>query len=182
VSIDDYWLESAIDDYKYLCESQYHKVIRFVIYMGASHSDAQDAAQEAFCEALSLARNKPDEWLGMAPKAKQAWIRTVASRRYLRPAGPRVQPLTVTSEIPDRPAPGPGHATAIIEKQEVLRALRSLPEEERSVAAFDIDDIPTADIARELDISEQRVRDIRKKYRAKLKRDLGGKTDSGRRQ
>jgi hypothetical protein len=39
--------------------------------------------------------------------------------------------------------------------------------------------LPTSDIASALDMSEQRVRDARNKYRAKLKRELGGNIDPG---
>jgi RNA polymerase sigma factor (sigma-70 family) len=180
VTDDEYWRSSAIDDCARLFRDDFLPVIRFVMCMGASMAEAEDAAQEAFYEAVRLAGSKPDEWLGMGRKAKRAWIRTIASRRYLRPPGPRVRPLTATNAIPECPAPGPGHEVEIIQAQDVLRALRSLPVQERTVAAFDMDDIPTADIARELHISEQRVRDMRKKYRAKLKRNPDGTQTEGR--
>lgn len=169
---DDDWHCAPADEFEVLFENHYQRVIRFVMHMGASQSDAEDAAQEAFCEVLVLVRSKPDDWLEI--ESKEAWIRTVALRRYRRPPGPRKTPLTVTDQVPEVPNPGPGHDEGVIQIQDVLRALRSLPEEERIVAAFDLDSIPAADIAREMGITEQRVRDVRKKYRAKLKRGLSG--------
>ena len=59
-----------------------------------------------------------------------------------------------------------------IQAQLVLQALQALDEEARAVIAFDIDGIPSADIARELQITQQRVRDVRKKARAGLKHQL----------
>ena len=69
-----------------------------------------------------------------------------------------------------------------MQAQLVLRALRTLDEESRTVMAFhDLDDIPAADIAHELDITQQRVRDV-KKARTALKQELAGNPTPGRRQ
>ena len=48
--------------------------------------------------------------------------------------------------------------------------------------AFDQDDIPTAEIADALGITVQRVRDIKKRARAALKKELAGTTAPGRSQ
>jgi RNA polymerase sigma factor (sigma-70 family) len=177
VATDDYSNNPSVDGYTHLFKDHYHRVIRFVMHMGASQRDAEDAAQEAFYEALVLSKSKPDDWNEI--KSKAAWLRTVALRRYRRPPGPRRGPLILVSDVPDRPAPGSGHEDDVAHVQDVLRALRTLPEEELPVAAFDLDGIPTSDIAHALGMTEQRVRDIRKKYRAKLKRELGGNTVPG---
>jgi hypothetical protein len=50
------------------------------------------------------------------------------------------------------------------------------------VMAFDMDGIPTADIARALKIKPQRVRDVRKKARTAMKRELASSMTSGGRQ
>ena len=68
-----------------------------------------------------------------------------------------------------------------MQAQLVLRALRALDEEARTVMAFDLDGIPAADIAHELNITQQRVRDVRKKARTILKQELAGNVTPGRR-
>jgi RNA polymerase sigma-70 factor (ECF subfamily) len=160
-------------------DSHYYRVLRFLMHNGASQADAQDAAQEAFVESWSLMSNDPARW--QAITAKEAWIRTVALRRYRRPPGSRRRPLTAVDEIPDLAAPGPGHEELTVQAQMVLRALRALDEEARTVMAFDLDGIPAADIARELGITQQRVRDVRKKARTILKQELAGNMTPGRR-
>lgn len=160
-------------------DAHYSRVVRFVMHNGASQADAQDAAQEAFSESWELMSRHPGRW--QAITGKEAWIRKVALRRYWRPPGPRRRPLTAGNEIPDLPAPGPGHEELTVQAQLVLRALWALDEEARTVMAFDLDGIPAADIARALDITQQRVRDVRKKARIALKQELAGNLTSGRR-
>ncbi len=161
-------------------DAHYHRVVRFVMHNGASQADAQDAAQEAFIESWALMSSDLSRWQAITGKA--AWIRTVALRRYRRPPGPRRRPLTAEDEIPDLPAPGPGHEELTVQAQLVLRALRMLDEEARRVMAFDLDGIPAADIADELGITQQRVRDVKKKARATLKQELAGNVTLGRMQ
>ena len=87
----------------------------------------------------------------------------VALRPYKRPPGRRRRPLIAGNEIPDMPAPEPGHDELTSETQLVLRALLALGEQARAVIAFDMDGIPAADTAAAaLGITTQRVRDIRK--------------------
>jgi len=161
-------------------DTHYHRVVRFVMHNGASQADAQDATQEAFIESWKLMSSDPGRW--QAITGKEAWIRTVALRRARRPPGSRRRPLTAGDELPDLPAPGPGHEELTVQAQLVLRALRALDEEARTVMAFDLDGIPAADIARELNITQQRVRDVRKKARTILKHELAGNTIPRRRQ
>lgn len=158
-------------------DDHFYRVVRFLMLSGASRPDAEDAAHDAFTDSYNLAVGSPDRWQAITCKA--AWIRTVAQRRHRRPPGPRQRPLTTRDEIPDLPAPAPGPEDLTIQAQLVLRALQALDEEARAVIAFGIDGIPAADIARELGITQQRVRDVRKKARAVLKRQLGGNTTPG---
>jgi DNA-directed RNA polymerase specialized sigma24 family protein len=148
--------------------------------MTALIGEAEDAAQEAFVESWDLLTKDPDRWLAVTGKA--AWIRTVALRRHRRPPGPRRRPLMAGDELPDLPADGPGHDELTVQAQEVLRALRGLDEEARAVMAFDMDRIPAADTAAALGITQQRLRDVRRKARAVLKKLLAGTTAPGRRQ
>lgn len=113
----------------------------------------------------------PGRW--QAITNQPAWIRTVALRRYKRPPGPRTRPqLSPHAEIPDLPSPWPGPGDITVQAQLVLEALRSLDEEARPVMAFCLDDFTTLETATALGITEQRVRDVKKKARAALKRAL----------
>ena len=161
-------------------DAQYHRLVRFLMLNGASRTEAEDAAQDAFVDSWDLMIKDPGRWRDEA--AKGAWLRTVALRRYKRPPGRRRRPLIAGSEIPDMPAPGPGHDELTAGTQLVLRALLALNEQARAVIAFDMDGIPAADTADALGITTQRVRDIRKTARAALKKELAGTSVPGRRQ
>lgn len=130
------------------------------MHNGASRPDAEDAAHEAYTESYDLATRSPGRWEAIT--GKPAWIRTVALRRYRRPPGPRKRPVTGGDEVPGHPALAPGPEDLAIQTQIVLQALLTLGEEARAVIAFDIDGIPSGDIARELRISQQRVREVRR--------------------
>jgi DNA-directed RNA polymerase specialized sigma24 family protein len=149
----------------------YHRVVRFIMTRGeASLAGAEDAAQEAFTESWLLISHDPDAWQAIGNKG--AWVRAVACRRQSRPPGTRHRPLVTGCPVPDLPAPGPGHAELTDQLQAVLQALRGLDDESRAVMAFTLDDFTTADIAAVLGISRQRVRDVLKKARAALRRQL----------
>ena len=162
-------------------DAHYDRVVRFVMQNGACLDDARDAAQEAFVESWTLLSSDPPRWVAITNK--MAWIRVVALRRYRRPPGPRMRPrLARDAEIPDLPSLGPDPGELTVQTQMVLQALRNLDEEARAVMAFDLDDFPTADIAAALEITEQRVRDVKKKARAALKSALAGLVASEGRQ
>jgi DNA-directed RNA polymerase specialized sigma24 family protein len=84
--------------------------------------------------------------------------------------------------MPDLSDPSPGHEELTAQAGLVLCALRALDEEARTVMAFDLDGVPAADIAAGMGITQQRVRDVKKKARALLKRELAGNATSGGRQ
>jgi RNA polymerase sigma factor (sigma-70 family) len=146
------------------------RVIRVLMHDGASLQDAQDAAQEAFTEAWAMMTSFPARWSAVANKG--AWVRIVALRKYRRPPGPRKRPQPAGGDmvVPDSPHPGlePGELT--VQTQTVLKTLRGLSPQERAVMAFHLDDFSTAEIAAALGISDQKVRDARKKARAALRR------------
>jgi RNA polymerase sigma factor (sigma-70 family) len=156
-------------------DDHYYLVIRFLMHNGATLPDAEDASHEAFIELYDLAAKQPDRWEAIANRA--AWIRAVALRKYRRPPGPRKRPLTCGEEVPDLPSDAPGHEDLTVQAQFVLQALQALDDESRAVIAFDMDGIPPNDIARELRIGQQRVRDIRKKSRAALRHQLSENVD-----
>jgi RNA polymerase sigma factor (sigma-70 family) len=152
-------------------DDNYHPVVRFLMHNGASQSDAEDAAHDAFIVSYEMATNSPDRWHAVTCKA--GWIRAVALRKCRRPPGPRRRPLVTGDEVPELPTLDPGPEDLAVQTQLVLKALLALDEEARAVIAFDIDGIPAADIARQLEITPQRVRDVRKKARTILKHQLG---------
>lgn len=162
-------------------DANYHRVVRFIMHDGASLQDAQDAAQEAFAESWALMDGHPHRWLEII--SKEAWIRVVALRRYRRPPGSRIR-VRLAEEflIPELPQPGPEPGELTAQIQMVLHALRNLDERERSVMAFYLDDFPTTAIAEALNLTQQEVRDIKKKARAALKAALAGNMSAGRRQ
>lgn len=164
-------------------DTEYYHVVRFVMRAGACLDDAADATQQAFTESWALMINHPDRWAQI--RDRRAWIRTLAWRKHQRPPGPRRRPLLAGgAPIPDIVDPGPEPAELTAQTLLVLQALRGLDEQPRLVLAFHFDDVPTRVIAAELNVAEQRVRDLLKNARATLKRRLASTTatiDEGRR-
>ncbi len=159
-------------------DTHYNRLVRFVMHDGACLQEAQDAVQEAFTESWALVNSHPAQWLAIT--SKEAWIRTVALRRYRRPPGPRIRPqLAEEAAIPDLPHSEPWPDELIAQTQTVLQALRNLDEQARAVMAFYLDDFPTAAIADALHLTEQKVRDVKKKARATLKTALAGHLSAG---
>lgn len=157
-------------------DTHYYRVVRFVLQNGASMEDAKDAAGEAFVESWTLMSTDPARWLAITNKS--AWIRTVALRKYRRPSGHRMCPrLLPRAEIPDLLCPGPGPSEVTAHTQVALQALRSLDEEPRVIMAFYLDGFATSEIAAELGITEQQVREVMKKARAMLRRALAATTE-----
>src|SRR5918997_4750293 len=164
-------------------DSEYHEVVRFVMRAGASLTDAEDAAQEAFMDSWTLAQ-EPVQWHTITNP--RAWIRTVALRKYRRPPGPRrTLQLAHGVDTPDQAAPGldPGELTA--QADLLLHALRGLEEDTQTVMAFPLDGFlsqTTADLMGQLgyaEITEQKVRDLLAKARRHLRRDLASLTEQG---
>jgi RNA polymerase sigma-70 factor (ECF subfamily) len=179
-------LATARADWVGFFDAHYHRVVRFVMLGGACLEEAQDAAQEAFAESWALMTADLARWQAVTNPA--AWIRVVALRKYRRPPGPRKRPLLYAGcEIPDQPHPGPGPEELTVQAQLVRDTLRSLDDEARAVMAFSLDGFSASDIAGAVGITEQRARDVRKKARAVLKRELArhmtpeGGISSGRR-
>jgi RNA polymerase sigma factor (sigma-70 family) len=145
-------------------DAEYHEVVRFVMRDGASLYDAQDAAHEAFFQAYR--KVQAGQWQHLADP--RAWTRKVAlnhhraQRRFVVPTDP----------VPEAPEQGLGHAELTGQALDLVAALRLLDADAREVLAFHLDDIPTSAIATELGITEQRVRDLLKKARRKLKKHL----------
>ncbi|MET8997185.1 hypothetical protein [Amycolatopsis sp. NPDC004169] len=170
-----------------LYDAEWALVIRFVMKAGpAGLEDARDAAQEAFVESWREMVTRPEEW---ARVNQRGWIRTVALRRFRRPPGPRCRPLVEPGvAMPDRPAAGvePGELT--VQVHTVLDAFGCLNPLEREVMAYLTDGFRPVDIPGLVDLTEQKIRDVARSARAKLKRHLaaaatveGGAHDEPRR-
>jgi DNA-directed RNA polymerase specialized sigma24 family protein len=92
-------------------------LVRFVMRLGATPHEAADAVQSAFTEAFP-------RWPQIT--APHSWLRTVASRSYLRQTARRERP---TALLPDTPGDtSPSESFALKEEEQfVYRALATLP-------------------------------------------------------
>ncbi|NUP52945.1 MAG: RNA polymerase sigma factor [Catenulispora sp.] len=146
----------------------------FLITLGISRQDAEDATHEAFAEGWRMLTDAPEDWEKV--ESHRAWIRTVAYRRFVRPPGPRQQPRTVATSHEDLPHPiaqDLGHAELTVQTLFVLDQLACLADRSAcAVIVLDIEGYSSAEIADILEVGEQRVRDLRKKARAHLKKHL----------
>jgi RNA polymerase sigma factor (sigma-70 family) len=147
-----------------LFDSEYHQVIRFLMHCGASFEQAEEAAQEAFSQAWQHITRNPARWV--AVRNPRAWIRTVALRKYQRPPGARACPAALLfAQGPETAQPGPGHDELTVEAMLVQDMLRGLGPRERAVMAYSLDGFKAHEIASELGLTPQQVRDARKKAR-----------------
>jgi DNA-directed RNA polymerase specialized sigma24 family protein len=157
-------------------DREYRRVVVFLMSNGAVRQAAEDAAQEAFTDAWALTGS------GKWPQVTNppAWIRAVALRKYRRPAGPRVRPMTVpVPGFADTADPGDGLAELTAGTLAVHRALRDLPAGPRAALAFQLDGFTGPETAEQLGITAQQVRDWRKKARKILSRKLAADREGG---
>jgi RNA polymerase sigma factor (sigma-70 family) len=145
--------------------AEHKKLIRFVIAIGASGDEAAEIAQVTFVKAFQ-------GWDVI--RAPRAWIRRVAVNELTaaRQAARRETPLAT---LPDSPVPV---STALAvelteEARQVLAALQALPPRQRQVMAWIIDGFGAAEIARELGVSPESVRQSYAKARKNLGRFYG---------
>jgi RNA polymerase sigma factor (sigma-70 family) len=159
-----------------LWESDYNLVVRFVMLAGADLHSAEDAAQAAFVDAWALAK-RSGQWEKI--NDPRAWIRTVALRKYRRPPGRRRQPLTApVAEIPES-KDWRDHADLTTQSMFVIAELHRLDKDTRTVMAFHIDGFTSVEIARQLNMTDQKVRDLLKKGRKALARRISPLREHG---
>jgi RNA polymerase sigma factor (sigma-70 family) len=145
--------------------AEHKKLIRFVIAIGAGGDEAAEIAQVTFFKAF-------ESWdLIRAPRA---WIRRVAVNE-LTAARHAARRETPQATLPDAPVPV---STALAvelteEARQVLAALQALPPGQRQVMAWIIDGFGAAEIARELGVSPESVRQSHAKARKNLGRFYG---------
>lgn len=157
-------------------------VIAFLMTYGAIRQDAEDAAQEAFADAWVLTTH-PGDWERIA--YPRAWIRTVALRKYHRPAGRRKRVKEILTSAPLDRAGGAGtvdHGELAAQTEFVRSILRDLAPDVRAVMAYHVDGFPSVQIACHLNMTDQQVRDLTKKGRRALKAGLGALMERGGRQ
>lgn len=124
-------------------------IVAFLMFQGASFPDAAEIAQDAMCEAYK-------SW--PAIDHPKAWTRRVASRAYLR----RISSadgeilIDVTPEVPG--VIGIPDESYWEERHEVLRVLRRLTPRLRQVLAWTIDGFTPTEIAEELGMKPEAVR------------------------
>jgi RNA polymerase sigma factor (sigma-70 family) len=142
--------------------AEHKKLIRFVMAIGAGSDEAAEIAQVTFVKAL-------EGWHVI--RAPRAWIRRVALNE-LTAARQAARRETPQATLPDAPVPV---STALAvelseEARQVLAALQALPPGQRQIMAWIIDGFGAAEIARELGVSPESVRQSHAKARKNLGR------------
>lgn len=152
-------------------QHEYLNVVAFLMINGAVRQDAEDAAQEAFLDAWQLA-NRPGGWETI--DTPRGWIRKVALRKYyrLQKEGSLKRRIVteLTEIIPIDKAPD--HGELAVQTEFVRAVIRELDPDTRIVMAYHIDGFRPAEIARQLSVDAQRIRDLIKKGRKVLKARL----------
>jgi RNA polymerase sigma factor (sigma-70 family) len=145
--------------------AEHKKLIRFVIALGADGDEAAELAQVAFVKAF-------EGWDVI--RTPRAWIRRVAMNE-LAAARQAARRETPQASLPDAPAPvSVALAVELTEEaRQVLAALRALPPGQRQVMAWIIDGFGAAEIAREMGVSPESVRQSHAKARKNLGRFYG---------
>jgi RNA polymerase sigma factor (sigma-70 family) len=145
--------------------AEHKKLIRFVMANGADSDQAAEIAQVTFVKAFEC-------WNVI--RTPRAWIRRVAVNE-LTAARQAARRETPQATLPDSPVPG--SATLAVELSEeacqVLAALQALPPRQRQVMAWIIDGFGATEIARELAVSPESVRQSYAKARKNLGRLYG---------
>ena len=144
-----------------LYDREHRGLVRFLMNSGADLQLAEDAMQEAFAAAWAKVRSGDWDDIDNPP----AWIRAVGLRAYWR----RRRGLDlVVPDLSEAPSPAPSPIDLADEAQLVLTELHALPPRERIAMAFEIDGFSCKETGDHLGITEQQVRDLRKKARKAL--------------
>jgi RNA polymerase sigma factor (sigma-70 family) len=150
-------------------QQEFSLVVSFVMTCGAVREDAEDAAQDAFIDLWRLTE-QPGGWECI--ESPRGWIRKVALRKYYRiqKEGSLKNDVVVrelTASLPRHKISD--HAELTVMTEFVRSALRDLDLDTRVVMAFTLDDFQPIDIARILNVSDQKIRDQIKKGRRILR-------------
>ncbi|MFE7132607.1 RNA polymerase sigma factor [Streptomyces sp. NPDC057638] len=146
-------------------QDQYPALVRFLLLQGASWTEAQDAAQEAFTQMCV-----PD----LAVIHPKAWLRTVAWRSWVRQ---QVRHEDTCADPPEEQGLNwqtPEHAAEIDESQRrVIQLLLRLPAKQRAAIAWTMDGFTAEESARAMGTTPAAVRQNLARARAALKSELG---------
>jgi RNA polymerase sigma factor (sigma-70 family) len=145
--------------------AEHKKLIRFVIAIGAGGDEAAEIAQATLFKAFQ-------GWDVI--RTPRAWIRRVAVHE-LAAARQAARRETPQAALPDVPVlVSTALAVELTEEaRQVLAALQGLPPGQRQVMAWIIDGFGPAEIARELGVSPESVRQSYAKARKNLGRFYG---------
>jgi RNA polymerase sigma factor (sigma-70 family) len=145
--------------------AEHKKLIRFVIAIGAGGDEAAEIAQVTFVKAFQ-------NWDVI--RAPRAWIRRVAVNE-LTAARQAARRETPQATLPDAPLMVSAALAVELteEARHVLAALEALPPRQRQVMAWIIDGFGAAEIARELGVTPESVRQSYAKARKNLGRVYG---------
>jgi RNA polymerase sigma factor (sigma-70 family) len=146
-------------------DAEYLLVVRFMMRVGATLPDAQDAAQHMAEQGWRT--TLAGRWNQISNP--RGWARTVALNHHR--ASIRRRLLDAPSGLRCEVA-FPDHGELVGQAQDLVALLRTLDTDSRAVIAFDLDDTPAEQIALALGKTAQEIRDLRKKARKKLKEQL----------
>jgi len=118
-------------------QEQFGRMVVLLCAMGASRADAEDATQEAMFSAWR-------QWDSIQQPV--AWVRTVVVRTYWKQV--RLRGKTVPLDEPACQAVADSDLSIFSEEQQqVLRVLRALPPEQRTIVALRYDEATCEEIA-----------------------------------
>ncbi|MEU9192973.1 RNA polymerase sigma factor [Streptomyces hundungensis] len=145
---------------------QYPALVRFLLFNGASWSEAQDAAQDAFTQMCAP---------GLSVVHPKAWLRTVAWRCWVRQ---QVRPEDTCADLPEPPVNHQWHTPVQAaeigdEQRSVIAMLLALPAKQRAAMAWYLDGFTTEESARAMGTTQDAVRQNLSRARAALKASLG---------
>ncbi|MBA2890063.1 RNA polymerase sigma factor [Nonomuraea soli] len=151
-------------------ESESARLIRFLMYNGASLEDSKDAVQDAFLDTWKLLITQPAAWITI--EDPRLWIRQVARRALARPRGQRrTQAPTVplTTGLPGHDRAVEDEIEQAVVTSDLCAALRRVPPDQRLAMAYYLEDLTHPVIAEQLGITEQQSRDLIKRARTALR-------------
>ncbi|MEE1786991.1 sigma-70 family RNA polymerase sigma factor [Streptomyces sp. SP17BM10] len=155
------------------CKGELRGLVRHLCMAGYDQHVAEDAAQDAMIELLRV-------WDGETIRDPRAWVRRVAGRkaadavrseRRLR----EVQGLAVAQA--ETLVPDTVEAESREEAEVVLRLLRTLPQVQQQVMAWEFDGYKAADIAEHMGMKANTVRSNLRHAHEHLKRMLSAENE-----
>ncbi|MFB6675088.1 RNA polymerase sigma factor [Streptomyces sp. NPDC056390] len=161
-----------------LHHAQYPALVRFLLLHGASWTEAQDAAQDAFTQMCTP---------GLSITYPKAWLRKVAWRSWVR----QQVKLEDTCAQPPEPSVAlrwstPDQAAEVGEEERrVIALLLKLPAKQRAAMAWHLDGFTSEESARAMGTTQDAVRQNLSRARASLKQGLGlegGHSGTGQRE